>query len=285
MEKILFLTDFSQLARNAYSYALNLAENFGAELHILHIAPISHAATREEQERVHPVAQALIDRDERSSWAKFQAEAQELEKIAKNFGQQKSSLIFHFEEGDFIDVLGEFSDQVQPGLLVVGTAGNNNLDKKIFGSHAEQISENLRIPLLAVPAEARYASVRNFGMGVMLDQLEVPTVRQVAKRVLGQNTKKLQCVHIAKNEREAGRLSAKMNDWVQSVGADLIEAEIRVDPEVEHGLAKYATENQIDVLCILHRSHSYLDRLFRGTYSNRLVERSRTALMIFNLKK
>lgn len=78
MKKILFLTDFSEVAKNAFLYALSLADNFNSELHILHITPIIEPKTDEERYRVHPLAQIFNDSLENDEWNEFKTEAKKI---------------------------------------------------------------------------------------------------------------------------------------------------------------------------------------------------------------
>lgn len=76
MKNILFPTDFSQTADNAFIYALHLAKSLGANLHVLHTysMPIVSGLGVESSE----VIQQVYENVELTSFENFKEKAGEL---------------------------------------------------------------------------------------------------------------------------------------------------------------------------------------------------------------
>src|SRR5690554_1951361 len=113
MKNILFPTDFSQTADNAFIYALHLAKSLGADLHILHTysMPIVSGLGIESSE----VVQQVYENVELTSFEKFKDKATELRKIAEKEGTADVKLSFDFEEGDLIMNILERSEERRVG--------------------------------------------------------------------------------------------------------------------------------------------------------------------------
>lgn len=281
MKKILFLTDFSKVAENAFIYALSVAEKLNAEIHILHVTHIIEAKDEEEQNRVHPFAtfyNEQLEADERSD---FKAEAEKLEKIAEDNNKLGIPVEFHFEKGYFKEIVDDYIDELGIEVVVMGTSGANTVDKKMFGSNTEKLMNHLEIPLLAIPADIAFSEVRNFTLAVMLNDDEYKIVNRLSESLQTFGGNKLQCVYVAENATESEKAEAKIEQWKSNVNQTDISLKIVKNPDVIDGLNDFMNSNSTDVLCVIHRQKSFLQRLFTTNYSKHLLQYSKTALLIY----
>lgn len=280
MKKILFLTDFSEVAENAFIYALSVAERIKAEVHILHVTHIIETEDPEEQMRVHPLATFYNKRLEKDEWHDFKAEAQRLEVIAQENNKMDIPVAFHFEKGYFEEIVDLYIEEKNIDVVVMGTSGANTVDKKLFGSNTERLINYLDIPLLAIPEHAVYTEVRNFTLAVMLKENEHTMANRIAGNVL-QSGACLKCVYVAGTPTEAEKAQQKRESWLKKINIPEIPLEIIINNNVENGLKAFMSRNKTDVLVIIHRNLSFMQRLFRVSYSKRLLLNSRTALLIY----
>lgn len=141
IRRILFPTDFSEHADHAWGYALRFAQEFGAELHLLHVlAPpprLSEAyAVSFDPEKMlqaqHSEANGALDR---------QVEA------AKDRG-----LIFRREVRvglDFREIL-DYATKHEIDLIVMATHGRTGLAHVLLGSVAEKVVRRASCPVLTI---------------------------------------------------------------------------------------------------------------------------------------
>lgn len=281
MKKILFLTDFSEVAENAFVYALSLAEKLNANVHILHVTHIIESDDPEEQSLIHPLAEFYNERVEEDDWFDFKTEAEKLELIAKNNAKLNVPVEFHFEKGYFQDVVMDYVTELEVDVVVMGTSGANTVDKKIFGSNTEKMINDLKVPLLAVPENATFKAVHNFTLAVLLKEDEYKIVNRLATS-LDKSIDSLKCVYIANNEAEAKNAESKEADWRKNFINPNIDLQIIINSDVLDGLKEAVQTNKTDVLCIIHRNLNFMQRLFKTNYSKRLLQHSSTALLIYN---
>ncbi|QTY27206.1 universal stress protein [Flavobacterium sp. CS20] len=281
MEKILFLTDFSEVAENAFIYALSLAEKINAELHIAHIVPIIEVADPDELVNVHPFAQDYNETLEDDEWEKFKNEARKLEKIAQDNNKLNVPVEFHFQKGVLLDTVSDYIYENIINVVVMGTSGANTIDKKLFGSNTAKLISHINIPLLAIPEKAKFVAINTVTIAVMLKSNEHSIVQQLLENAQKYNFR-LNCVHVVETDSEASISEHKKKMWLEDIGNNTLNVDIVVNTDVEKGLENYIQDNKTDILCIMHRNLSYFQRMFKLNYSNRLLQNSKTALLIYN---
>jgi nucleotide-binding universal stress UspA family protein len=139
--RILATTDFSPFANRAVAYAHKLAEQHGAELHVLHIA-----RSVSEMVAEHGTTGMLDPEDdnERSQWlAGLLGEAGRIRRIeVVRVGQDIPHTIVHYAKINAID------------LIVIATHGRTGLSHAMLGSIAEQVLRSAGCPVLAIPRTA-----------------------------------------------------------------------------------------------------------------------------------
>lgn len=279
MNNILFLTDFSEVAENAFIYALSLAYRANAELHILHIVPIIEPDDPAEENRIHPFAKLYNNNLEAEEWAEFKAEAAKLELIATQSKHLDVSVVFHFQKGYFLEEVQQFSNKLAIELIVMGSSGTKTIEKQFFGSHTTEILDLLNIPILAVPEGVNFNGVENFTLAVLLDKKEKQVLVHLHDTIkkLGLN---FRCVHVAGSKQQ---VELKVKQWQEMTRlADTI-VDIVYDGDVKRGLERYMKENRTDVLCILHRDLSPFKRIFKLNHSKIFLWEVQTALLLFKI--
>lgn len=143
IKRILFPTDFSDNARNALPYALEIARNTGAELHLLH--------SIEESYDFGPMAEEI-----RTSIRNKVSET--LQGLTEEIGEKRrfEKLVTrsHLQSGRAMYAISEEAEKLDIDLIVMGTKGRSGLQKILFGSTTADIISHSTIPVLAVPRKA-----------------------------------------------------------------------------------------------------------------------------------
>jgi nucleotide-binding universal stress UspA family protein len=138
LAKILAPTDLSPPAEAAVAYAHALAERFGAELHVLHVA-----TNLDELTRLHG-ATGVLDTsaaaDDYDTWlAGLLGEAGAVRRVeAVRIGADVASTICHYAQAEAID------------LIVMATHGRTALIHLVLGSVAEHVLRAAPCPLLTL---------------------------------------------------------------------------------------------------------------------------------------
>jgi nucleotide-binding universal stress UspA family protein len=141
-EKILVPVDFSASSDVALAAATEIAQEFGAELSLLHVVPLLPDATGMSFLREEELLQAIRDDAE----SKLRARVEELEKAGHR-------ATFRVEMGN--DVVGNILfvlNRDKADLLVLSTHGLSGWRPIVFGSIAEKVLKMAECPVLLLPA-------------------------------------------------------------------------------------------------------------------------------------
>jgi nucleotide-binding universal stress UspA family protein len=159
MSTILIPTDFSPVAENATRYALELARQLQCNLIVYHSKEFG----------------------ETDALAKLKRETDELKRLNPGI-----SVNYNLDE-KFFDAITLNEVDVSAGLIVLGTSGKHAaFQKKLFGTHAAEISENLKYPVLVIPDNVKYEPISKIAFACDFYALEneMPPVVDFA-RVFG----------------------------------------------------------------------------------------------------
>ena len=133
--KILLATDGSEDAYLATRAAIDLSQKGGSELHVVHVwhdvpTPHAHSFVRAQ---LRQEAQEILDK--------------QAEKIEGAGGTVAKA---HIGEGRTIDEILDLSEELQVGLLIVGSRGLGGVKRILMGSVWEGIVHHARRPVLVM---------------------------------------------------------------------------------------------------------------------------------------
>lgn len=147
-EHILCPTDFSEPAKKALEYACELAAQYGAELHLLHVLPDPVAALT----AYGPVVSAIpADWEENM---RTQVNQQLADILDKNWEQGKTVQRAVSEGVPFAEIIRYAKDHAID-LIVMGTHGRTGFNHFIMGSEAEKVVRQAPCPVLTIAPEER----------------------------------------------------------------------------------------------------------------------------------
>lgn len=135
LRKILFCTDFSKAAEAALGYALSIAQEYNAELSLLHVLEETFEAKRgpAEEEEAQLKLEALIPADAHNWCA--------IKPVVQTGAKPYEEII-------------QFAVQHQTDLAVLGVRGRSAVDMAIFGSTTNRVLQLGPCPVLVVQGGA-----------------------------------------------------------------------------------------------------------------------------------
>ena len=156
LKRILVPVDFSPCSDAALELAADLAEQYGAEVDILHVWQ-----PPQELGAFVGLSSVPIEGGRHLSLTQFiMAEAQDdLDGLVEQLDdRQLAAVRAHLEEGSPRRVILDFAEQGTFDLLVMGTNGRTGLAHLFMGSVTEWVVRHAQIPVLTVRAPASAAS-------------------------------------------------------------------------------------------------------------------------------
>lgn len=280
MSKILFPTDFSETANNAFLYALNLAKATNAQIFVLNCyeMPVISTTSSGQPELVQEVYNTI----ELNHFEIFKSKVPELRKIAENNGFEAIEIKFIFEEGLLITVLKRIIKEENIDYIVMGTNGANTLEKKLLGSNVVNVMNNINIPILCVPKEAKYYSLQTIGFATMLKESDKKGIRTIAK-VASKLGADFKCLHVLRNDNNA--YESVLNEWISEFTPQGITFHTVLNKDLEQSVFFFIDEYDVDVMCIVKRQMNFFESLFSSSLSKKLAYHSYVPVLILREEK
>ena len=138
LKKILWVTDFSDEAQEAFVYAKHFAKTFNAKLIALHVVPDFSPTL------YNTTAVIKTELTKRLTMMKKEAE-RKLTALQKKHRFEFKSLVI---EGNASKKIIETAEKQKVDLIIMGKRGTSAVEKLFIGSVANQVLRNATVPIL-----------------------------------------------------------------------------------------------------------------------------------------
>ncbi|MDX2286273.1 MAG: universal stress protein [Bacteroidia bacterium] len=277
MKKLLFPSDYTPAADAAFPFAVRIASAYGSEILLVHAYSIALTADMVAPNEYYGELVAEEERRAGEQLIRYQEEARRLA------GQDIPIRLF-VRSGFATDVIEELCEAEEPDMIIMGTNGAANWLDARLGSITTQVIQSAHIPVLAVPAEARYQGIHEivYASDYAEKDLSVSSrLGDIARKVGA----RLNCVHVAATPQPVPAgfdLTTIQALYRQETGfADLQLSEVRAE-DVISGLSDYLELHPADVIALTTRHRSFFARVFNPSVTRELALYSRRPLLVFH---
>lgn len=150
VQRILFPTDFSELSKAAEKAACDLSDQFGAELHVLHVLHDFFLTMPQTAAALLIPPKAL---DDAITYAE-----EEVQKIPPSAWATGKKVIRAVRIGSTWDTIVQYAKETAIDLIVMGSHGRTGLSHVLLGSVAERVVQHAPCSVLTVRPD-RFAKV------------------------------------------------------------------------------------------------------------------------------
>ncbi len=273
--KILFPTDFSPVAHNAFTYAVEMASKLEASIHVLHVY-------RKPEIKSMYVPHALEEFNssfDLHKFSNFKEEISYLRQLSAEYGNENLLLNFALEEGENeVNTILKYANQENVDLIILGTTGAGAIKEMFFGSVAGEILENSDCPVLAIPAKAKFDG--------NIDQIAFATdfksesfqPLQWTINFCAQFESVLHVVNVdtAHTEFFSGRMETLKTMFQET---EKIQCHVLPGNEVEKELSNFLLEEKIDFLVMVTHKRNWIQELFQYSRTKNLSHQAKIPVM------
>jgi nucleotide-binding universal stress UspA family protein len=147
MQKILVPTDYSNDAKNAAIYALEIAAKTNSEIIFLHTY---HVPVFDNESNAYESYKIILENIEKEEEQKMKVFLDDLKEFEN--GKFKSiDISSQVKLGFLKDIILEIAQNEKVDLIVMGTRGASGIKKALIGSNTSNLINESNIPVLAVP--------------------------------------------------------------------------------------------------------------------------------------
>jgi len=265
--KILFPTDFSPAAQNAYRYAIGLANDLGATIEFMHV----YASSLKPRDLYLATDEVRKIRVERQA-----AQQQKMETFVHQY--EFSNI------GDKLVYPGVFTDQeiverTRKGvdLVIMGTKGERNPINKFMGSVTTRLMMNAACPVLAVPQNATYQGIEKITYATTFDPTDMHFVDQLAnfsKLVKAE----IHFLHVTDDPKE--ELEEELE--TPTLHKEISKFFIVTNPSLMDGVDEFIQAQHTDILAMYIPKRGLWEQLFHTSFSKKMTFHTDTPLLVFH---
>lgn len=269
MKKILFPTDFSKTAENAFLYALNLAQGLNAEILVLNSyeIPVISATNAGQPELLQEVYNTI----ELNGFEYFKNQAPLLRKIAEDAGYHSINLSFQYEEGTVPFVINTILEKEAVDLIVMGTTGSSTIENKIFGSNTVHVLNNVTVPVLTVPSECEFTELKKIGFATSLKETDKASLHELIALAKPLNAK-IECLHVVQDDDTT--YEAVLNNWIAEFSPLNVHFHTYEGYDLEETIYDFIDTYEINLVCVVKRQLNFLEKLFTTSLTKKLAYHS-----------
>ncbi len=277
MKKILFPTDFSETANNAFLYALNLAKSIDAQVYVMHVYELPMITGSLSAGLIQNVYETV----EMGSFENFKDNIPQLRQIADENGLNEIPMKFILEEGNFLYILRETIEEESIDYVVMGTNGSSGIEQFLFGSNTINTITSMKVPILSVPDGMSFKGFKNIGFTTVFDQKDKEALKYLIE-IANRHHAQIHCMHVSKDGKYNQNI---INDWKDQFANDPVVFEIYNDADPVNAVLNFIKEKQIDLLTVVSRNKGFFDKIFSPGFTKKIANKNITPLFVFHERK
>ena len=265
---ILVPTDFSRNAEAALKYAIGFAKDFNSHIIILHSYRLLQTAVPSGDQSPF----SIKNQWDKDTWEKFR----KLEK--KLIKGSNISYDFEVDVGFASDAIMSSVDANDAKMVIMGSAGAGAMSQ-VLGSTTLKIIDKINCPVMVVPSDAEYCTVRKITFAYDNKKIKKPAKLNVLVDYVKNFGAKLEILNINSEDGVSnynlGLLEKKLK------GTDHFYTTIQSE-NVAEGILNYLKSKSVDILVALKRDHSFMEKVFRYSITRKLVLHTELPLLVLH---
>ncbi|MEO9804961.1 MAG: universal stress protein [Reichenbachiella sp.] len=267
IKNILVPTDFTDCSIRALKFAIALAKKVEAEIQVVHALSltISYSEVTVPQAYDYTEAQAF-DR-----FNELKENLPELDTVTHSFLVNSAATA---------EVISDTALMRKTDLVIMGTSGAFGLDEFLFGTNAFNAIKSTDCPILVIPESANFTNPLSIGLAA--DYHEVPE-KQVfdplitLARIYGSQ---IHILNVSKSNKIGDQESQQAKKFEQYLKNIQHTYHFEIEQNVEKGINHYLSNHKIDLMAIVKRKHSLMEKIAKTSVLKKLVFHTHIPLLI-----
>lgn len=267
MKKILFPTDFSEVANNAFVHALEFANVVNGELILLHSfeLPIYDNQFFPENYTV------IYDSVQLSQFDMFKEEVPKLRSIAEERKLDKIKLSHRLMDGNLLYNIKKSIKEDKIDFIVMGTSGATGWEAFFLGTNTGAVLTAVDVPVLSVPLEAKYEKIKTIGFTTRYRTKDKKALKDVLKIAKKMNAN-IRCLYVKTADSDVSEVTIK--NWEEEFSEEPVQFSVIPSDDINGTIIDFILFKEIDVLAMNTYKRNFFVELFRPSlvqkFSNRL---------------
>lgn len=271
MKTIIVPVNFSASSDNAARYAADMALAIHADLHLIHFVQIQ-ASTSD----VPLAGYALAELQESGKEG-----LQQLRDALIKRTEGKVNIFTYMEVGPVEDRIEEYCAKKMPFIVIMGNAGKS-LERALTGSNVSQAIRHLPHPMIVVPENAVFHSIKKIVLACDLDDIAegVPVSVSFLKEfrhIFGAGFEVINIATGRQDHQEEAEAAFVFNSWKDRLLEIYPEVHFLRMNKVEDGISEYLSNHPADLLLVFPKKHNVFE--FHKSHAKKIAFNSSIPVM------
>jgi len=275
MKKILFPTDFSEAATNAFVHALEFAKIVNAELVLLHTFEIPVYDSQFFPENYAAIYSSI----ELAKFEMFKDEIPKLRTIAMERNLEEIVIKHRLMDGDLIYNLKNAVEEDKIDFVIMGTSGASDWTKFFTGSNTNSVISEVKVPVLCIPVTAKFHKIKVIGFTTRYrekDKTELRKVIEIAKKT----NAKIKCLYVKTSNSDVS--AATIKEWEQDFSGNNVEFLVLPSDEVKETILDFILYKDIDILTTITHKRSFFEGIFDSGFTKKIAKEVSVPVLVMH---
>ena len=255
MKRILFPTDFSETATNAFVHALEFANSIDGELVLLHAFDLPVFDSQYFPENYMLIYESV----ELSQFEAFKDELPKLHAIAEKRNLSGIKMTHRLMDGGLTFAIEKAIKEDQIDYIIMGTEGATGWAEVLLGTHTTAVISDVSIPVLSIPSKVKFKPIKNIAFTTRFrpkDKTALKNVLEMAKKMKA----KIKCLYVKTDSSDVSKETIK--EWEEEFANELVEFHVVLSEDVKGSILDFIMFKEVDVLSMLTYKRSFFENLF-----------------------
>lgn len=267
MKHVLLLTDFSDTARNAIIYTLEMLKKEKLYFKLINTYDLEFSGSP----YVMQVKDELADES-------LKGLKNELRLLHRLFPDSRIEIESHF--GSLVDVVSREINEYDPDLVVLGNKGESAMERFLLGSNSHEIVKHITTPLLIVPKGAEFRKPEKIVFATDLNDFKHDDVIKPVRDIVNYFNAELMFVNVL-DEAKEDRFNAEQK--ILSHFPDIKHSFHYIEGDDVMGrICEFVDENSADIVIVIRHNISFFDRILHPSVTKKMLLHPRHTLVVLH---
>ncbi len=269
MKNILFATDFSPIAENAFIYALMMANELECGIDTIHVYSLPDISNVSLPNTLRGIYESI----EMEQFENYKDAVPRLNEFAARHNMSHVDMNHILIEGNPAEVIVKYARNQGYEMIIMGKKGSTGLVSVFIGSVAAKVMSNSNVPVFVIPKDSHFDGViNNLAFATECSNKEFEAFKRTIKFARQLNAK-IHCIH--STERYHDELDEKMITWKAGTTTDYknISYKIIEGSDPEESIVQYCKDNKVDAIVLVTKKKSSFVELFGYSLTKTMVNK------------
>lgn len=263
MKQVLFLTDFSETARNSIIYGIEMFNN-NAQFYILNSYNIETPSS--------PYIMQIVEDLKLESERGLQKEISLIKNKYPKISIKPLSIY-----GSLVEAINKIIDNENIELIVLGCRGETIIENIFLGSNAFNVVKYINTPLLVVPKNAVYIGYNKITFASNFMTLD-DGIFNTLKKIIELDYSEIILANVGKDK---DIFSSDAKKYYRSLlKSSNITFCLIDESDIHKEILK--SSKDVDLLILIRNNYNFIERFFKPSLTKKMVMRSQKPMLIFH---